>query len=145
MTGNPNEEAIKKLIYNDRKAFVERKWEQYLKTTNVNGDAGDYRLLAEICLELPFFEHPEVGEEICRILIKTNPKKKQDYQKVLKHQRQKDQILRIWDDWKSGDQSETYDNVEVRRFISKQVGGIWTEDKVRDVIRERDKALGKTD
>ena len=53
-------------------------------------------------------------------------------------------ILRTWDDYRSGNNLAQYDNIEVRRFISKMVGGIWTAEKVRDVIRERDKGLGKT-
>ena len=50
-------------IYAKRKALVAHCWKQYQVKK-------DPRWLAEICTELPFFEHPEVGEEIARLLTK---------------------------------------------------------------------------
>ena len=64
------EEGIKKLIYDERKAFVDQMWQRYKDTTNKNGEAGDYRILAEICEKLPFFENSDVGQEISRLLNK---------------------------------------------------------------------------
>ena len=144
MIDDPNEQAIKKIIYRDTQAFVNNMWEKYQKTTDKNGKAGDYQYLASICEQVPFFENAAVGKEISRILMENNPRKNQDFKKLERTQREKDMILRIWDDYRSGNNLAQYDNIEVRRFISKMVGGIWTAEKVRDVIRERDKGLGKT-
>ena len=49
--------------YEQRKALVAEQWRSYLETKNP-------RHLATICKELPFFDHPEVGKEIARLLLK---------------------------------------------------------------------------
>jgi hypothetical protein len=65
---NHSENDSKQLIYNERKAFVQKMWSRYSHTLDEKGGNGDYRLLAEICEKLPFFEQNEVGKEISRIL-----------------------------------------------------------------------------
>jgi hypothetical protein len=40
-------DGIKQMIYDERKAFVDQMWERYRQTTDKNGNAGDYRILAE--------------------------------------------------------------------------------------------------
>ena len=49
--------------YERRKALVSEQWRSYQETKNP-------RYLATICRELPFFDHPEVGEEIASLLLK---------------------------------------------------------------------------
>jgi hypothetical protein len=50
-----------------RKSFIENQnvvenlWKQY----QIDKDP---KLLAEICLNVPFFDHPEVGKEIAKLL-----------------------------------------------------------------------------
>ena len=50
-----------------RKSFIENQnlvenlWKQYQNDKNP-------KWLAEICLNVPFFDHPEVGEEIAKLL-----------------------------------------------------------------------------
>ena len=46
--------------------MVENLWKQYQISK-------DPKWLAEICLNVPFFDHPEVGKEIAE-LLKTNKK-----------------------------------------------------------------------
>ena len=137
------EEGVKKYLYDQRKALVDQMWERYKQTTNKNGEACDYRILAEICEKLPFFENKEVGQEISRLLTKHYSGTK-DYYAAQRHQREVKTILRMWDDFKSNDNSEKYDNIEVRRIIVNVLGGGWNVDRVREVIRERDKNVGQT-
>ena len=49
--------------YERRKALVAEQWRSYQETKNP-------KYLAIICTELPFFDHPEVGEEIASLLLK---------------------------------------------------------------------------
>ena len=49
--------------YKRRKALVSEQWRSYQETKNP-------KYLATICRELPFFDHPEVGEEIASLLLK---------------------------------------------------------------------------
>ena len=49
--------------YEQRKALVSDEWRNYQETKNP-------KHLATICKALPFFEHPEVGEEIANLLLK---------------------------------------------------------------------------
>ncbi|WP_435140203.1 hypothetical protein [Pseudopelagicola sp. nBUS_19] len=56
----PTAEPLTK--YELRKAMVSEQWRQYQETK-------DPKHLAKICRELPFFEHPEVGEEIANLLV----------------------------------------------------------------------------
>jgi hypothetical protein len=55
--------GLNKSIYERRKAMVEEYWQKYQ-------DSKDPKHLAIICKELPFFEHPEVGNEIAKLLLK---------------------------------------------------------------------------
>ena len=48
--------------YEQRKALVAEQWQKYQALK-------DPKHLAVICQELPFFEHPEVGEEIAKLLM----------------------------------------------------------------------------
>ena len=48
--------------YEQRKALVTEQWQKYQASKNP-------KHLAVICQELPFFEHPEVGEEIAKLLM----------------------------------------------------------------------------
>ena len=45
----------------ENRALVANLWKQY----QIDKDP---KWLAEICLNLPFFDHPEVGEEIAKLL-----------------------------------------------------------------------------
>ena len=55
--------GLNKSRYERRKAMVEEYWQKYQ-------DSKDPKHLAIICKELPFFEHPEVGNEIAKLLLK---------------------------------------------------------------------------
>jgi hypothetical protein len=57
---------MNKKTYSENKAIVEKLWKQYQKDNNP-------KWLAGICLNVPFFDHPEVGEEIAKLLKQTNP------------------------------------------------------------------------
>ena len=54
---------MSKKTYSENQAIVERLWKQYQKDN-------DPKWLADICLNVPFFDHPEVGEEIAKLLEK---------------------------------------------------------------------------
>ena len=136
------EEGIKKIIYDERKAFVDMMWQRYKDSTNKNGEAGDYRILAEVCEKLPFFENTDMGHEISRLLNK-HYKGNNDYYQAQKHQRERKQILKLWDDFKRNDTRQAYDSASFRETIATIMGGTWSAERVRDVIRERDKNLGK--
>ena len=56
----PTAEPLTK--YDQRKALVAEQWALYQTSKNP-------KHLATICKELPFFEHPEVGEEIANLLL----------------------------------------------------------------------------
>ena len=137
-------EGIKQLIYDERKMFVDQMWQRYKETTNKNGDAGDYRILAEICERLPFFENSEVGQEISRLLNK-HYSGSNDYYQAQRRQREVMHILRLWDDFKADDKRSVYDNLAFRKTIASMMGGTWNAEQVRDVIRQRDRSLGKSD
>ena len=52
-----------KKTYSENQAMVEKLWKKYQKDNNP-------KWLADICLNVPFFDHPEVGEEIAKLLEK---------------------------------------------------------------------------
>ena len=52
-----------KKSFEENQAIVEKLWKQYQKDNNP-------KWLADICLNVPFFDHPEVGEEIAKLLEK---------------------------------------------------------------------------
>ena len=54
---------MNKKTYSENSAIVEKLWKQYQKDNNP-------KWLADICLNVPFFDHQEVGEEIAKLLEK---------------------------------------------------------------------------
>ena len=56
-----NQNGSTQSIYNRNRALVATQWDEYQKTKNPIH-------LAILCRTLPFFEHPEVGEEIARLI-----------------------------------------------------------------------------
>ena len=58
-----------KKTYSENQAMVEKLWKQYQKDNNP-------KWLADICLNVPFFDHPEVGKEIAKLLKQINPQNK---------------------------------------------------------------------
>ena len=57
---------MSKKTYSENQAIVEKLWRQYQKDNNP-------KWLADIYLNVPFFDHPEVEEKIAKLLKKTNP------------------------------------------------------------------------
>ena len=57
---------MSKTSYSENQANVEKLWKQYQKDNNP-------KWLAEICLNVPFFDHPEVGKEIAKLIKKIVP------------------------------------------------------------------------
>ena len=55
----------------ENQSLVENLWKQYQSDENP-------KWLAEICLNVPFFDHPEVGEEIAKLLEGQFRKKNQN-------------------------------------------------------------------
>jgi hypothetical protein len=138
------EDGIKKMIYDERKAFVDQMWERYKGTLDKNGNAGDYRILAELCEKLPFFENSEVGQEISRLLHK-HSSSSNGYYTAQRYQRETKQILKLWDDFKRDDGRKKYDSVGFRRTIASIMGRAWNEKSVHEIIKARNKKLGETD
>ena len=138
------EDGIKKMIYDERKAFVDQMWERYKGTLDKNGNAGDLRILAELCEKLPFFENSEVGQEISRLLHK-HSSSSNDYYTAQRYQRETKQILKLWDDFKRDDGRKKYDSVGFRRTIASIMGRAWNEKSVHEIIKARNKKLGETD
>ena len=52
---------MSKKSFIENQAMVENLWKQYQKRK-------DPKWLAEICLNVPFFDQPEVGKEIAKLL-----------------------------------------------------------------------------
>ena len=137
------EQGIKQMIYDERKAFVDQMWERYKGTLDKNGNAGDTRILAELCEKLPFFENSEVGQEISR-LLNNRSTSSNDYYAAQRKQREIKQILKLWDDFKRDDSRKKYDSVGFRRTIASIMGGAWNAARVHEIIKARNKKLGKT-
>ena len=57
---------MSKKSFIENQTLVENLWKKYQVSK-------DPKWLAELCLNLPFFDHPEVGKEIAK-LIKINKK-----------------------------------------------------------------------
>ena len=57
---------MSKKSYSENQAIFEKLWKQYQKDNN-------RKWLADICLNVPFFEHLEVGKEIAKLIKKTTP------------------------------------------------------------------------
>ena len=137
------EDGIKKMIYDERKAFVDQMWERYKGTLDKNGNAVDYRILAELWEKLPFFENSEVGQEISR-LLNQHCTSSNGYYAAQRKQREIKQILKLWDDFKRQDGRKKYDSVGFRRTIASIMGGAWNAASVHEIIKARNKKLGKT-
>ena len=52
---------MSKKSFIENQTLVEKLWKQYQISK-------DPKWLAEICLNVPFFDHPEVGKEIAKLL-----------------------------------------------------------------------------
>ena len=52
---------MSKKSFIENQTLVENLWKQY----QINKDP---KWLAEVCLNVPFFDHPEVGKEIAKLL-----------------------------------------------------------------------------
>jgi len=52
---------MSKKSFIENQALVENLWKQYQKSK-------DPKWLAKICLNVPFFDHPDVGKEIAKLL-----------------------------------------------------------------------------
>ena len=87
--------------YAANKAFVTHCWERY-------AEKNDPRWLAEICLKLPFFEHPHVGQEIAKRLSASF----WENNAIDEHVIQKD-VWRLWEAWQGSDK-----DVVVRQRIA---------------------------
>ena len=59
---------MSKKLYSENQAIVEKLCKKYQKDNNP-------KWLADICIKVPFFDHPEVGKEIVKLIKKTNFKK----------------------------------------------------------------------
>ena len=57
---------MSKKSYSENQAIIEKLWKQYQKDNN-------RKWLADISLNVPFFEHPEVGKKIAKLIKKTTP------------------------------------------------------------------------
>ena len=60
---------MSKKSFMENQTLVENFWKQY----QINKDP---KWLAEICLNVPFFDHPEVGKEIAKLLENKSRKNK---------------------------------------------------------------------
>ena len=64
---------MSKKSYIENQAIVEELWRQYQKDNNP-------KWLADICLNVPFFDHSEVGKEIAKLIKKIISKNTFGYQ-----------------------------------------------------------------
>ena len=54
---------MSKKLYSENQAIVEKLCKKYQKDNNP-------KWLADICIKVPFFDHPEVGKEIVKLIKK---------------------------------------------------------------------------
>ena len=80
--------SIEKLKYEERKATVERCWQNFEKSN-------DPECLAVIAERMPFFDHPEVGAKIAELL--RAPYKNKPLKKGLGYEIDKDHIRKNYD------------------------------------------------
>ena len=52
---------MSKMSFSENQAFVEKLWKKYKKDNNP-------KWLADICIKVHFFDHPEVGKEIAKLV-----------------------------------------------------------------------------
>jgi len=114
------EQGLRELLYDERKELVEIWWERYKKT-------GDRECLARICEAMPFFENPEVGEEIAKHLRKRPQKKGWSYEY------DKERILRYWDAWQPLPDGVT--EKKLRQIISAHMDNRYTPDAILEIIK----------
>ena len=109
----------KEKLYAKRKALVKNCWEQYQIKK-------DPRWLAEICDNLPFFEYPEVGAEISRLLSSKFHKRNQ-----IDEQTMRLEIQKLW---------EMLEGTDTDRAIYQKIASIYfgknegASERVRKII-----------
>jgi len=113
------EQGLKELLNDERKDLVESWWALYK-------ESGDPECLAKICEAMPFFENPEVGQEISKFL------RKRPRTKGFEYADDKRRILRYWDDWQPLPDGVT--EKKLREIISSYMNGRYTPEAIRDII-----------
>lgn len=133
-------DGLRELLDYERETYIIEMWRRYQATQDKNGNAGDYILLAEICAAALSGNDPAIAKEVVRILAKHNPSKAGRIS-----QREKEQILRLWDNFRKNNPTESYDSIEFREVVSEIMGGStrYSIERIRGIIRERDKKLEK--
>ena len=111
----------KEQLYAKRKALVKHCWEQYQVKK-------DPRWLAEICDNLPFFEYPEVGAEISRLLSSKFHKRNQ-----IDEQTMRSEIQKLW---------EMLEGTDTDRAIYQKIANIYFGNDEGASVRIR-KIVGK--
>jgi len=113
-----------KSSYPVKKALVEHLWQKYQKKK-------DPRWLAEICLNVPFFDNPQVGTEIARRLEELFHKKDDIYEQTMRSE-----IWRLWKLWENTDE-----DVVIRQRIADIYfsGNESDAERVRGIIRAFEK------
>lgn len=116
--------------YAANKAFVTHCWDRY-------AEKNDPRWLAEICLKLPFFEHPHVGQEIAKRLEPLFWEAPAEIEQMT-HQ----DVWRLWRAWRGSDK----DNIVRQRiadvfFVNEKTGARFEggAERVRGIIRKFEK------
>ena len=101
-------------------ALVEHLWKQYQVKK-------DPRWLAEICLNVPFFDNQQVGQEIARLLEKQFHTINQ-----IDEQTRRNDIWRLWKLWKDSDKDTSVrERIAAVFFKDDQAG----PERVRGIIR----------
>lgn len=110
----------KQRSYAVNKGLVEHLWGKYQSKK-------DPRWLAEICLNVPFFDNPQVGVEIALRLEKLFPKKDDIFEQTMRSE-----IWRIWKMWQGTDK-----DVVIRQRIADIYffGNENGAERVRGIIR----------
>ena len=128
----------KQLLDRFRTAFVQLEWKDYQETN-------DRRHLANICREVPFFGHPEVGEEIARLLTLNHTLTPLKKKPVLEKLSQDATIKGLWLSWKDATFTDGTKISEkpIMLTIGKKVG-ITSDDghNVYEAVRQRLKKMG---
>ena len=122
-----------------RKGLVMGEWSKYQQTK-------DRRHLANICLEMPFFGYPEVGEEIAKLLTLEYDLPRLTGEPKIDKLRDAAILTGLWNSWKGA----TWDGTDKKipeRIIMITIGkrlGIERDDdeKIYRTVLERLKALG---
>ena len=115
---------MSKRSFMENQALVEHLWKQYQVKK-------DPRWLAEICVNVPFFDHPEVGKEIAKRLEGQFHKKNQIDEQTIHND-----IWRLWNLWKGSDQDTVIRERIAEVFYSDDDG---SPERVRGIIRKFEK------